>query len=410
MIPRKRIDIGIRDLSRGLMFCCAPGDGTRERARIESAWDRRSNLTCLSVRSGFDALLTALALPRGAEVLMSAINIADMARIIEAHGLVAVPIDIDMRTLQVPVQHLARAATPRTRVVLIAHLFGSRMPLQNILEFCNKNKYLLIEDAAQAYTGDGWRGEALADVSLFSFGPVKPATALGGAVLSFRDAVLRAKVQSAMARWPLQSRAGYALRLAKYALLAPFARRWVFGALAMLCRGCGRTHDDIVSGAVRGFSGGEFFRRIHQRPSPPLLRLMQVRIAQGLQASATLRARNSRRLQSLLGPCCVGDAAAEHAYWIFPVVHADPDGLIRRLAARGFDATRRASSLGVVAPPPGMLPAAQAQRTFGQLVYLPAHEDMREHEIERLAAAVAAFVPRARSGARPSPAQVQGRV
>ena len=404
MIPRKRIDIGLRDITRGLIFCCASGDGARQRAQIESAWSPRNNLACLSVRSGFDALLAALALPHGAEVLMSAVNIADMARIIKAHGLVAVPIDIDMRTLQVPVQYLARAATPRTRVVLIAHLFGSRMPMQGVAEFCNKNKYLLIEDAAQAYTGDGWRGEPLADVSLFSFGPVKPATALGGAVLSFRDASLCACVRDTMAHWPLQSRAGYAMRLAKYAALAPFAHRWVYGALVLVCRWCGTTHDGLVSGAARGFSGGEFFRRIRQRPSLPLLRLMQLRIAQGVQASATLRVRNAQRLQSLLGGCCVGDAAAEHAHWIFPIVHADPDGLIRRLAARGFDATRQASSLGVLTPPPGSPAAAEAQRTFAQLVYLPAHEAMNERDIERLAAAVVAFVPRARSAARPSPA------
>ena len=172
MIPRKRIDIGIRDLARGFLFCCAPGDGARERAQIESAWDKRASLTCLSVRSGFDAVLAALALPRGSEVLISAVNIADMAHIIEAHGLIAVPVDIDMRKLEVAVANLALAATPRTRAVFVAHLFGSRMLMQGIVEFCNKNKYLLIEDAAQAYTGDTWRGEPLADVSLFSFGPV----------------------------------------------------------------------------------------------------------------------------------------------------------------------------------------------------------------------------------------------
>jgi perosamine synthetase len=283
-------------------------------------------------------------------------------------------------------------------------LFGSRMPLQGIAEFCIKNKYLLIEDAAQAYTGDGWRGEPLADVSLFSFGPVKPATALGGAVLSFRDAALRARVEVAMSRWPVQSRARYAMRLAKYAVLAPFAHRWIYGALAMLCRWCGTTQDGLVSDAVRGFSGGDYLSRIRQAPSLPLLRLMQVRIAQGLQASAVLRAHNARGLQSLLGSCCVGEAAAEHAHWIFPIVHVDPDGLIRRLAARGFDATRQASSLGVLASPRGAPAAAEAQRTFVQLVYLPAHEAMNERDIERLAAAVVAFVPRVRSAAKPSAA------
>ncbi|HTD90202.1 MAG TPA: DegT/DnrJ/EryC1/StrS family aminotransferase [Burkholderiales bacterium] len=404
MIPRKRIDISTRDLARGLAFCCAAGDGAREQVQIESTWDHRNNLACLSVRSGLDAVLATLALPLGSEVLMSAVNIADMACIIQAHGLVAIPVDMDMRRLEVPLMHLTRAATPRTRAVLIAHLFGSRMPMRDIVEFCNKNKYLLIEDAAQAYTGDEWRGDAQADVSLFSFGPVKAATALGGAVLSFRDAALCARVRGHMARWPVQSRGAYALRLAKYTALAPFAHRWVFGALAVLCRWCGTTHEVIVSGAARGFTGGHFFQRIRQRPAAPLLRLMHVRIAQGVQASAVRRAQNSRQLQVLLGNSCVGEAAVAHTHWIFPITHSDPDGLLRRLAARGFDATRHASSIDVVAPPPGAAQAAEAANTFAQLVYLPAHEGVSAHEIERMAAAVAAFVPRVRSAARPSPA------
>ena len=404
MIPRKRIDIGPRDLLRGLVYCVAAGDGAQTQAQIESTWDSRSNLACLSVRSGFDALLSTLALPAGSEVLMSAVNIADMALIIEAHGLVAVPVDIDMRTLEVSVADLERAATARTRAVLIAHLFGSRMPMQGILEFCNKNKYLLIEDAAQAYTGDGWRGEARADVSLFSFGPVKPATALGGAVLGFRDAALCERVREQMVRWPQQPRMVFAARLAKYLALAPFAYRGVFGLMALICRWLGTTHEGLVSGAARGFSGGNLFRLIQQRPSAPLLRLMQARISQGVQASVVLRAANSRRMLALLGSSCVGALAAEHWYWLFAIEHEDPEGLIQRLAARGFDATRHASSLGVVVAPKGALPAVDASRTFRNLVYLPAHEAMQPAEIERMAAAVAAFVPRVRSDATPSPA------
>lgn len=404
MIPRKCIDIGIRDMAAGMLHCCLPGDNARERAQLESLWDKRASLACLSVRSGFDALLAALALPPGSEVLMSAVNIADMVRIVQAHGLVAVPVDVDMRRLEVTAAQLARAATPRTRAVLIAHLFGSRMPMRDIVDFCRDNQYLLLEDAAQAYTGDGWRGTPEADASLFSFGPVKPSTALGGAMLAFRDAALCARVREHMARWPLQPCAAYALRLIKYAVLRPFGGRRLFGALAMLCRWCGTTHDSLVAGAARGFTRGEFYRLIRQRPCTPLLRMLRTRIAQGVSAGTELRVRHSRRLQALLGECCVGSAAVQHGHWLFPITHADPEGLVRRLIARGFDATRQASTLAVIQPPPGAAPAVAAARAFAQLVYLPAHEGMRIAEVERMAAAVAAFVPRFRSAAKPSPA------
>ena len=404
MIPRKRIDIGWADLASGMLGCVMPGNAVKLCSEIEAQWDARANLACLSVRSGFDALLTVLALPPGSEMLVSAVNIADMPRIIEAHGLTPVPVDLDMQTLAVSMASLERACTPRTRALLVAHLFGSRMPMQALVEFCNKNKCLLIEDCAQGYTGDAWRGERVADVSLFSFGPVKPATALGGAVLSFRDTALRDRVRAHMQRWPPQTRSAYALRLLKYVALAPFGNATAFGALAAMCRACGTTHEKLVSGAARGFAGGDFFGGIRRQSSPPLLRLLRRRLVQGEQASALRRMARSRQLQTLLGGglvagafgafgaiATIGTNAEQHRYWIFPVTHDEGDALIRHLAQQGFDAAYSASSLGVVAAPPGAAPAAEAARAFARLLYLPAHEGMSERDIEGLAQAIAAF-------------------
>ena len=401
MIPRKRIDIAWADLGSGILGCFMPGSAAGLRASIEAAWDARANLACLSVRSGFDALLSVLALPPGSEVLVSAVTIADMTRIIEAHGLIPVPVDLDMQTLAVSFDSLERARTPRTRAMLIAHLFGSRMPMQALVEFANKNNILLLEDCAQAYTGDAWRGECAADVSLFSFGPVKPATALGGAVLSFRDAALQERVREHMARWPLQARGAYLARLIKYTVLTLLGNRVVFGLLAALCRWCGAPHEQWVSGAVRGFAGSDFFASIRQQPSAPLLRLLRRRLAQGVQTSALQRIARSRQLQGLLrgisgtsGVSGVGAQAVQHMHWIFPVTHEDSGALIRHLAAQGFDAAYSASSLGVVEAPPGAAPAAEATRTFATLLYLPAHEGMDEADIERLAKTIAEFEQR----------------
>ena len=54
---------------------------------------------CLSVRSGWDLLLHVLAWPAGSEVIVSAITHPDMIRILRAHGLVPVPVDVDLDTL-----------------------------------------------------------------------------------------------------------------------------------------------------------------------------------------------------------------------------------------------------------------------------------------------------------------------
>ena len=399
MIPRKRIDIGWADLASGLLACVtpgAPGKMARAVARVESAWHTaRGNLACLSVRSGFDALLGVLQLPAGSEVLVSAVTIRDMTRIIEAHGLGAVPVDVDTQTLAVTRAALENALTPRTRAVLVAHLYGSRMPMQDVVQFCHKHNLLLIEDGAQAYTGDGWRGDIASDVCLFSFGPIKTATALGGAILTFRDTALRDRVRAAMSAWPVQSRAAYAARLLKYALFALLGYRPVYTLFVSALKLSGIDHDRVLASAMRGFGGGDFFAKIRRIPSIPLLKLMRRRIAQGARPPVARRGARARQLAALL-PAMQrpGALASWHSHWVFPVLHPRADALMTYLQGQGFDATRGASSMTVVTATRGDGRAGTAETVFAQQCYLPAHEDMNESDIERLAAAVREFEAR----------------
>ena len=53
----------------------------------------------LSVRSGFDTLFSAVPFPKGSEILMSGLTIADMPMIVEQHGLIPIPIDLNISTL-----------------------------------------------------------------------------------------------------------------------------------------------------------------------------------------------------------------------------------------------------------------------------------------------------------------------
>lgn len=393
MIPRKRIDIGLSDIALGLLGCFLPINPATISRDIELQWDPRairSNLVCLSVRSGFDAFLSALQLPAGSEVLMSAVNIADMVRIAEAHGLVVVPVDVDPQTLEVAPEALARAWSPKARIVLVAHLFGVRAPLGAVSDFCIKNNMLLVEDCAQAYTGDSWRGDDASDITLFSFGPVKTATALGGAILCFRDRALLDRTRAQIANWPVQKRVTYAGRLLKYAFILPFGIPAIFGLLAVVCRCFGSSHENIVAGAVKGFSGEEFYAQLRQRPSTPLLILLKARLEQGLSKSALIRAQRADSLRRLLSGH-VGENAVTHAHWLFPILHDKREALINHLAIKGFDAALHASSIDVIEAPQGRPRADEMTRIFESLIYVPAHEGMSEADIRRLASDITEF-------------------
>src|SRR5687768_1802064 len=96
MIPRGSPDLSWSDLAMGALALFRAGDHAALQSRAEAAWSSGDDtLACLSVRTGLDLLLQALALPRGSEVLVSAITIRDMVRILEHHGLVPVPLDVD---------------------------------------------------------------------------------------------------------------------------------------------------------------------------------------------------------------------------------------------------------------------------------------------------------------------------
>src|ERR1700682_3723061 len=125
---RHRLDIRLRHFGYALLASAWARHADRLSSRLETSWSPAGQgLACRSVRSGFHLMLEALALPAGGEVLVSAVTHPDMIRILEAHGLVAVPIDLDTATLAPLVDQAEQLLSPRTEAILLAHLFGGRI-------------------------------------------------------------------------------------------------------------------------------------------------------------------------------------------------------------------------------------------------------------------------------------------
>ena len=191
MWARKRIDIGWRDLLAAAGYALFPGSRATAQQSAEQVWPGSDDvIACLSVRSGLDLMLGQLGLPAGSEVLVSAVTIEDMVTILRHHGLVAVPIDVNPADMSPSLNDIDRAITPRTKAILIAHLFGTRLPLQPFAGKAKEHGLLLWEDCAQAFDGC-YAGHPEADAVMFSFGPIKTATALGGGLLRVESHAMR---------------------------------------------------------------------------------------------------------------------------------------------------------------------------------------------------------------------------
>ena len=392
MWSRKRLDIGWSDLLFGAGRVFVPPDRTSVSRRVESLWPAVGNtLACLSVRTGFDLFLAALALPRGAEVLVSAITIPDMIRIIEHHGLVPVPVDLDPQLVAPSIENWRRAVTPATRAILVAHLFGGRVAMEPILELAGQKKLLVIEDCAQAYAGPGYQGHPGADASMFSFGTIKSSTALGGATLRVRDPEVLAQMRAVHAGYARQSRWLYGKRLVKYAILKVLSSRQISAFFVRMWMSLDFDYDRWINRAARGFPGEGFFEQIRKQPCTPLLAVLKRRL-QGFRSNRLERhVKKGRDLAALLNEnvFCPGATISPHTYWVFPVLVNEPGGLIEHLAMAGFDATQ-GQSLCVVPPPADRpeLKARMADEILAKLVFVPFYPELPPREAERMAGEV----------------------
>jgi len=389
MWVRKRIDISWSDLGYGALRAHFPRDRLAIQRDVERSWsDSEDVLACLSVRSGLDLFFSAAELPRRSEVLISAVTIPDMVRIIEHHGLVPVPVDLDLGRLAPNVELLRRAVTPATRAVLVAHLFGARFPMGPILELARQHKLMVIEDCAQAFAGPRYRGHPDADVSMFSFGPIKTATALGGAILRVGTPELLRRMRARQAGYPVQSRWSYLRRLLKYVGLKAGSTRPVFTAVVCGCRAFECNPDRAFNGFARGFAGAGFFTRLRQQPSAPLLAVLKRRLQTFDADRLKRRTWRGEFLAQLLHQSvpCPGAEIDGHTYWVFPILADDPSRVIAMLARAGFDATQ-GQSMCVVTPPadrPELDPTV-ARDAMSKMVYLPFYPEMPTRSLRQMA-------------------------
>jgi dTDP-4-amino-4,6-dideoxygalactose transaminase len=394
MWPRKQLDIDWSDFAFGAWCVFSSRRGPEDGRVVPNDWmGPQEVLVSLSVRTGLDLLLTALKLPPGSEIIMSAVTIPDMVRIIGQHDLVAVPVDLESDRLEPLVEDVAQSITPRTRAILVAHLFGARVDMGPIIQLAQQHNLLVIEDCAQAFIGSSYAGHPDSDCSLFSFGPIKTATALGGAVLRVRDPMLRAQMGQLQCAYPLQSRWFYFTKLAKYALFRLLLTPRLFGVLVRAYRALGIDYDRAFGNATHSFGTTDFFDKIRRRPCTPLVRLVQRRLAmfagRGERRLGRRTGRGDQLAASLPPGMVVGGQNYSHTFWVMPIRVENAREVLGALGSAGFDATGR-SSLIVVPPPAGSSRADAAHAPWlEETIFLPNGDHMPDDAWERMATIVA---------------------
>ncbi|HSQ79570.1 MAG TPA: DegT/DnrJ/EryC1/StrS family aminotransferase [Casimicrobiaceae bacterium] len=180
------------------------GRETEQFEQSFSAWNGSRH--CISVANGLDALRLVLRayislgrIAPGDEAIVPANSFIASALAVTDAGLRVRFADVAAGTFNLGVQTLARAVTPRTRVVVPVHLYGQLAQIEEIQSFCAERNMLVVEDAAQAHgaRNDLRSAGSFGNAGGFSFYPSKNLGGLGdaGCVVT-DDAELRDRVRA----------------------------------------------------------------------------------------------------------------------------------------------------------------------------------------------------------------------
>jgi len=316
--------------------------------------------------NGLDALIWILRAHRelghfkdGDEILVPANTYIATILAITENNLKAVLVEPRPDTLEIDDEKLEAALTPRTKAVMIVHLYGRNACTEKLAAFCKAHGLKLFEDNAQAH-GCVWNGKktgSLGNAAGHSFYPGKNLGALGDAgAITTDDPEIAACVRS----------------LGNYGS----AKKYVF-------QYCGRNSrlDEIQAAILRvklRHLDGDVERRRD--------------VADAYYAGIS-------------NPCVTLPAKLpreQNAYHLFPILCTKRDALQAHLKAAGIqtlihypipphkqDCYKKALADGLLALPPGGLPITE--RIHAEELSLPIGPTITDKEVARVIASVNAF-------------------
>lgn len=162
--------------------------------------DTTAEYHTLALASGTSALHLALKLAgikRGDTVFCSDTTFAATVNPVTYEGGVQVFVDSERDSWNMDPEALEKAFQkyPDTKIVMLAHLYGSPAKIDEIIEICNKHNAVLIEDAAEALaaTYKGIQCGTFGTYNAISFNGNKIITSSGGGMLITKEKAPRDK-------------------------------------------------------------------------------------------------------------------------------------------------------------------------------------------------------------------------
>ncbi|OMJ82350.1 hypothetical protein SteCoe_16948 [Stentor coeruleus] len=359
--------------------------------KISGLFSNQDNvIVTVCIRTAFDLYLSALDLPKGSEVVITSINIPEMTRILRKHCLIPVPVDIHVDSMITPSDRLEKAITAKTKLIIIAMLYGVTYDLTDISNIAKKHNLPLFEDCSECYSGNNFRGSPLADVTVLSFGPIKTATAFGGGVVIVRDSKLLGKMQALHASYQVQPNSVYLIKVLRYSLGKIALNSTAFNYTArLLLLQLNIEYKKFVVKLMRGFPPSTGLEIYHFQPCAGLLSFLYWRLENVNEndlISSMKKVHVGTKILTDGGVLVPGYKSDRKMFWLYPVIVDDATKAYSKLNNAGIDAYRGISQLNKIDPPVGSsyTPIEETNKMFANLLYFPLHKDVPEKYIREI--------------------------
>ena len=156
-----------------------------------------SSVSFAAGRMAFFALLQAISIKKGDEIILLGSTCSVMANAVIRCGAIPVYSDIDIDTFGSEVKSIKIKITSKTKVIVAQHSFGIPCDIQPIVDLAKKEGIFLVEDCALTLGSmiNNKKVGTFGDAAIFSFDHSKPLNLLLGGIVYTEDNILLKKIQ-----------------------------------------------------------------------------------------------------------------------------------------------------------------------------------------------------------------------
>lgn len=149
--------------------------------RIAEYCQAKMGVGCASGTEALRLSLQAYDIKNGDEIITPVFTFFACSSTIALNGAIPVFVDINPDDFNMDVEEIKKRITPKTRGILVVHLYGHPSNMDDIMQLATDNGLFVIEDCAQAI-GAKYKGRkvgSMGDIGTFSFYPTKNLHACG---------------------------------------------------------------------------------------------------------------------------------------------------------------------------------------------------------------------------------------